>query len=150
LYDDSWDSLSFNKKEYYDIWALSIRPYMFSFMHYKDGGKVVGDMKNYVENLLASLPPNTLLKCASAFNGFAIYKTRKFLNCKYDGSPRLDLIPSSFLARNAKANNSHIVLNKTFGEANSINEDCEHRAFHLDAIRKNNARIRISPDILFP
>jgi len=28
-------------------------------------------------------------------------------------------------------------------------DDCEHRAFHLEAINKNNARIRISPENLF-
>jgi hypothetical protein len=27
--------------------------------------------------------------------------------------------------------------------------DCEHRKFHLEAIKKNNARIRISPLFLF-
>ena len=29
-------------------------------------------------------------------------------------------------------------------------EDCEHRYFHLMAINKNQARIRISPYIIFP
>jgi hypothetical protein len=28
--------------------------------------------------------------------------------------------------------------------------DCEHRAFHMMAIDKNGARIRISPEKLFP
>ena len=28
-------------------------------------------------------------------------------------------------------------------------EDCEHRRFHFEAIKRTNARIRISPEILF-
>ena len=29
------------------------------------------------------------------------------------------------------------------------NEDCEHRHFHFQAIKKNNAKIRIAPHCLF-
>jgi hypothetical protein len=39
------------------------------------------------------------------------------------------------------------VLNDYFDT--SLNFDCEHRSFHLEAIHKNNAKIRISSDILF-
>jgi len=28
-------------------------------------------------------------------------------------------------------------------------DDCEHRSFHIQAINKNQARIRISPEVLF-
>jgi len=28
-------------------------------------------------------------------------------------------------------------------------EDCEHRSFHVQAINKNNAKIMISPEIIF-
>ena len=81
------------------------------------------------------------MKCSSAFNGFAIYRMQKFLNCNYDGRIRLDLIPKNYLARNIQINKSTI---KT-----DLVEDCEHRAFHIEAINKNGARIRISPEILF-
>jgi glycosyltransferase involved in cell wall biosynthesis len=149
LYKNSWDALSFNKPCYYDTWALSIKPYMFSFLHYNNHCSIRHNMQTYIENILKQTPPNTLVRCASAFNGFAIYRTGKFIDCVYDGRPRLDLIPTSFLLLNAKVNNSNIIMNQQEGEIASINEDCEHRAFHLQAIQKNNARIRICPEILF-
>ena len=31
---NDWDALSFNKSYYYDIWALSIRPFVFSYNHF--------------------------------------------------------------------------------------------------------------------
>jgi len=142
LYRNDWDSLSFNKKpDYYDVWALSIRPYVFSFLHFNDVGAVLSNTKKYITELLQKVPANGLLKCSSAFNGFAIYRMSKFLNCNYDGRIRLDLIPKNYLARNIQINKSTI---KT-----DLVEDCEHRAFHIEAINKNGARIRISPEILF-
>jgi hypothetical protein len=38
---------------------------------------------------------------------------------------------------------------KKYVTVNGFYEDCEHRAFHVSGINKNNAMIRISPDILF-
>ena len=47
-----------------------------------------------------------------------------------------------------KVTNSPIIF-KDYGNVNGHYEDCEHRAFHLQGINKNNARIRISPDVVF-
>jgi hypothetical protein len=149
LYKNSWDSLSFNRSEYYDIWALSIRPYMFSYRHYKNANAILNKMKSYIKDLLSQLPENGLLKCASAFNGFAIYRTNKFLNCNYDGRVRLDLIPKNYIYNNVLINGQKIEFKTYAGTEQSFYEDCEHRAFHLEAIHKNNARIRISPEFLF-
>jgi hypothetical protein len=50
LQRDDWDSLSFNRQIYYDIWALSIKPYYLSCAHI---GDVAGKkMSNYITNLL--------------------------------------------------------------------------------------------------
>jgi hypothetical protein len=141
LYKDKWDCLSFNKNDYYDIWALSIYPYMFSFLHFNDNHKIHHIMKNYITNKLNSIQKDELLCCRSAFNGFAIYRTEKFLNCCYDGRLRLDYIPEKILKINTKLCGPIISLH---------NEDCEHRSFHFEAIKKNNAKIRISPEKLFP
>ena len=146
LYRNDWDSLSFNKSSYYDTWALSIRPYFFSHNHYN--GDVSSKMRTYITNLLNNVPKNELLKCASAFNGFAIYRTNKFLNCIYDGRPRFDLMPKNALNKCNNVN-GNIIINGTVGSDASLLEDCEHRSFHLESIKKNNAMIRISPEIIF-
>ena len=136
---NDWDSLSFNKKDYYDIWALSIRPYMCSYLHFQKCP--LGAMNQYVTKLLKEVPPGGLLKCASAFNGFAIYRTNKFLNCTYDGKFNINLIPANYLKNNINACKSNLKL--------GLIEDCEHRSFHMQAINQNGARIRISPEIVF-
>ena len=146
LHRDDWDSLSFNKPNYYDLWALSIRPYIFSFVHFNPEPRA--EMTNYITQKLKDVPKDGLLECHSAFNGFAIYKMNKFANCKYSGNIRLDLIPPEYIEENIKINNSPIVYHpKRWLDIQ--NEDCEHRSFHMDAIKKNDAKIRISPEILF-
>jgi glycosyltransferase involved in cell wall biosynthesis len=134
-----WDALTFNKDPYYDLWALSKYPYSFSCMHFKDW-KAWG---TYIEQIIKNTPPKTLIPCLSAFNGFAIYRTNKFIDGFYDPTLRLDLLPKHLLDANEKI--SGPIFAK--GKANKV--DCEHRSFHLMAINKNNARIRISPEIIF-
>ena len=91
---EDWDSLSFNTSpNYYDIWALSINPYYLSCFAFKKKDEMIKTMMDYVTDLLKNLKPGNLLPCASAFNGFAIYRTNKFINCNYDGRLRLDLLP---------------------------------------------------------
>ena len=138
LLRNDWDSLSFNKTNYYDIWALSITPYIVSFIHFNP--RPFNSMQKYINKQLKELPKGQLLKCHSAFNGFAIYRTNKFINCRYDGRIRLDLIPKHILTTNINICKSLI---------NNEPIDCEHRSFHLEAIKKNNARIRISSEIIF-
>ena len=149
LLRDDWDALSFNTSpKYYDIWGLSITPYCFSYNHFNNNVAFYTIMQEYITKLLNDVPKNGLLQCISSFNGFAIYKTDKFLNCNYDGRPRLDLLPKHLLYRHMKATNSPIIFTD-YGNVNGLYEDCEHRAFHLEAINKNNAKIRISPEVLF-
>jgi hypothetical protein len=146
--DKRWDALSFNKINYYDLWALSIRPYIFSYIHFKNPYMVLNNMGIYIHKLLNSLDKNELLPCFSAFNGFSIYKTDIFKDCIYDGKIRLGLIPKHYLLETIKENNSPICFNKECW-LSIENEDCEHRSFHFDAINKKKARIFISPEILF-
>ena len=94
---NDWDSLSFNHPSgYYDTWALSIRPYVASCHHFSswNHGQLL------INRLIQYYPKNKLIPCLSAFNGFAIYKTAKFINCEYDGKFRLDYIPRNFLMEN--------------------------------------------------
>jgi hypothetical protein len=108
-------------------------------MHFKiDVGSI---MQKYITDLLKNLPSGELLPCASAFNGFAIYKTDKFLDCTYNGVFNIAMFTKNKTRYNIglfKNPINYIVI-----------EDCEHRSFHIEAINKNNARIRISSDILF-
>ena len=134
-----WDALTFNKQPYYDLWALSKYPYSFSCMHFSNWKQ----WGTFIEQIIANTPPKTLIPCLSAFNGFAIYKTNKFINCYYDGKPRLDLLPKHLLLKNEKIAGT-IYLQ---GKAGLV--DCEHRSFHLMAINNNSARITIAPEIIF-
>lgn len=134
-----WDALTFNTKPYYDLWALSKYPYSFSCMHFANW-KSWG---TFIEQIIANTPPKTLISCLSAFNGFGIYRTNKFINCYYDGKPRLDLLPKHLLEANEK------IAGPIYLQGKAALVDCEHRSFHLMAINNNNARIRIAPEILF-
>jgi hypothetical protein len=139
LIRNDWDSVSFNRPYYYDLWALSIRPYIFSCHHFNNGYVL---WKDWINTIIKNTPKTELIPCASAFNGFAIYRANKFLNCVYDGRLRTDYIPIKMLNENiARAGNISYQQGK--------HEDCEHRHFHFQAITLNNARIRISPLYLF-
>jgi len=145
LLRNDWDGLTFNHPDgYYDSWALSKRPYVLSCHHFKDctlGAK-------FIEKIIEKTSPNELIRCISAFNGFAIYRTTKFINCIYDGRFRLDYIPKKFIVENIKAAGS-IVTNSQNELFTPTHEDCEHRFFHFQAVFKNLARMRISPLCLF-
>jgi glycosyltransferase involved in cell wall biosynthesis len=133
-----WDALSFNKIPYYDTWALSKYPYVFSNMHFKNP-KIY---QTFIEKLIKETPPKTLIPCLSAFNGFAIYRTEKFINHYYDPKPRLDLIPKHLIEKNVQ------LCGPMFLKGKAALVDCEHRSFHLMAIN-NGARIRIAPEVIF-
>lgn len=137
-YIEQWDSLSFITKPYYDTWALSKYPYVFSNMHFANYHQT----SEFIEDVIEKTPKGDLIPCLSAFNGFAIYKTNKFINYYYDYKPRLDLIPK-YLIKNQINICGPIYLQ---GKAKMI--DCEHRSFHLMAVN-DGARIRIANDVLF-
>jgi hypothetical protein len=107
---NKWDALSFNKKDYYDIWALSIKPYVVSMRHFYKMEKAENKMKKYIQKLLEITPSEKLLSCYSAFNGFSIYKTNIFLKCSYDGKLRLDLIPKNLINLNQLLLNDKLKL----------------------------------------
>lgn len=150
LHRNDWDGLSFNSTpKYYDIWALSIYPYCFSYNHFENTAiHNYNVIQDYIVNKLNRLKKGQLLRCISSFNGFSIYRTSKFLNTYYDGKVRIDLIPKHYIAAHAKAANSNIIL-YDYGHVKGDKEDCEHRSFHAQAINNDNARIMITKEILF-
>ncbi len=144
-----WDALSFNTApKYYDIWGLSIYPFCFSYNHFANNQQFYQIMQEYVDKKLKNLKNEELLPCISAFNGFAIYRTQKFLNCEYDGRVNLNLVPPAYMLAHMKVANSPLIY-KDYGHVKGRYEDCEHRAFHVQAINKNNAKIRIAPEVIF-
>jgi hypothetical protein len=149
--NQDWDSLSFNSQMYQDIWALSIDPYVFSCWHFPGGFDVVLTIANYVSNKLSKLNKNELLECMSAFNGFAIYKKNKFMGSIYDWQIHnsLELFSDEAIRKNENALGKNLTIDTTYHQVIHPLTDCEHRYFHLKAIEKNNAKIRISPLCLF-
>jgi len=150
LHRNDWDGLSFNTSpKYYDIWGLSIYPFCFSYNHFENNVKNYNIIQNFVDIMLKKASrENKLLECMSSFNGFSIYRTNKFLNTYYDGRIRLDLIPKTNLNAHKSITKSHLVYKK-YITVDGRYEDCEHRAFHIQARQNSGARIMISPDVLF-
>jgi predicted O-linked N-acetylglucosamine transferase (SPINDLY family) len=149
--DNNWDSLSFNKHKYFDIWALSIDPYLLSCWHFPGGFDIVNKMKEYIIKKLDALKNDQLLECMSAFNGFAIYKKDKFVGCQYDWQihSNYELLENHDIEKNEKAVGIKFTIDKSYHQIINPITDCEHRYFHFSAIEKNDARIRISPLCLF-
>lgn len=137
---DRWDGLTFNKRSYYDIWALSINPFYVNchwFYNYNFYTK-------HITNLLKKCSSTNYVSCLSSFNGFAIYKTSYFINGKYTDKTidNLKYIPKNKIRYNLK-----LMDNKL--KPKLIIVDCEHKVFHYDAVLKNKARLKITPNILF-
>ena len=145
--NDKWDSVSFNRTGYYDIWALSIDEYVYSCWGWHCSLEVVEHTRKYIIEKLSKIPANEFAECRSAFNGFAIYKTDMFLNCNYDWR-----MPKQYMTLDELLHQKSILWNcGTYSplDVQTNEPDCEHRAFHMMATDKNGARIRISPEILF-
>jgi hypothetical protein len=133
---DEWDGISFDREAgYYDYWALSFDPHIYSLYHVQNKNKTLQSMvTSFATKLNAALDSQDFIPVYSAFNGFAVYKTSMFLNCSYSSFIHIHLFPKHLLP-------AKIV--------NNFKNDCEHRKFHLEAIKKNGARIVVSPLSIF-
>ena len=143
--NNEWDALSFwnSNKYYYDIWALSIKPYVLSCYEFDKGYYTY---MNYITNLRKA-SNGKYIPCYSAFGGLSIYKTVMFSNCIYDGKKDFSYIPKKLVLDQINMDKRNFTpIRKNINDSYYQNvEDCEHRFFHFNAILKNNARIRISP-----
>lgn len=158
LNNNTWDSLSFNRSNLsngnYDIWALQYYPFVHHCHAFHGNLDVVYIMRNDITNKLNSLKENELFDCYSAFNGFAIYRTKKFLNIRYDGTTQKHFSDEyidnmlSYLKYNynLNLNINYDYVDNTHGGGK---QNCEHISFHVHSIIKNNARIRISGKHIF-
>lgn len=143
--DSEWDAISFNREAgYYDHWALSISPYVYSFCHFVDFREAVTKMRDYFNPILDDYvknKPNEYISVLSSFDGFSIYKMDKFIDCHYSDIIDLSLFPRNSIYEHIQTVGINIQTHIIF--------DCEHRHFHLQAIQKHGAQIKICPKYLF-
>ena len=138
-----WDALSFNRNHYYDLWALSTRELIYSCWHFKKPHALPVYQKA-IDSALRDCPAGELVQVYSAFGGFAVYRTAKFIDCLYDGNSRLDLIPPFLLKKNIELCGPISAY-----QWDGPEQDCEHRSFHIMDKIKNNAKIAIAPVSIF-
>ena len=150
---DDWDAISFARDPYYDIWALMID----DFYHHVWGfgpwsPHLVKYMKDYMK-IKINISSSNSFPCRSAFNGFAIYKTEKFKNIRYDGTFS-NFEKNNFISMEEKnkclekfrryLKNPTITMQQCSFPFLQPDEHCEHLYFHNNAIKKNNCIIKIS------
>ena len=136
------DCITFNNKNYYDFWALSLDNFEFSAWHLNPPRKYLNLLRNYLIKKIAD-SEKEYIECDSAFNGLGIYKLDSFKDCKYQSlmdykyykKDKLDYIKKTY----------NIEMNNT-----TAPYDCEHRIYHLMAKKMNNANIIIYKKFLFP
>jgi len=142
---DEWDSISFDREAgYYDIWALSFEPFLYSVYHFENFDKINKAMRDAFRVLLNDYKnnkPDEYIDVYSAFNGCAVYKTALFLDCSYNSRIQFKSFPKDILQKQLDACGCKLIP--------VLSDDCEHRAFHMEAKQKNNAKIKICLKSLF-
>jgi len=142
---DDWDTISFDREDgYYDYWALSYDPFIYSIYHFSTNKSVHHIMRNHFEDILKKKKaedPDALIPVYSAFNGFAVYRSDPFLKCSYSWKIDMKYFPVEILFKQTFMLDANII--------DYLENDCEHRKFHMEAVRDYNARVRISLKSLF-
>lgn len=135
-----WDGLFFNNANYYDFWALNFKDFQYSCWHSNNAIKLINLMNQEFKTEIIN---KEFLECESAFGGFGIYKIKKFINCYYRSLIDLTLFnPKNIESIFNKYNIKYIINPNIY--------DCEHRYFHLNAIKQNNVKLFIYNKNLFP
>ena len=139
-----WDCVTFNNERYYDFWALSIGDFQYSCWHWNDPHRVIRLMHKYLQERLNEACANNAnyIECDSAFNGFAIYNHKRFKGCVYKS--RMDDLTIFNVNKLENMHKDHGVI------SNAPSYDCEHRYYHLNAKKNNEAKIFICKNSLFP
>ena len=143
LHRPGWDAVTFNREDYYDIWALMYPPFQHHCWGFgRHSWNVVAVMKKDIQKKLSQC--QEWVPCQSAFNGFAIYKTKVFQGQRYCGEYQTlkQRIPDHARANTLKALSciDHVEIDETFVQS------CEHLYYHLGV---PDARIFISRHSLF-
>jgi hypothetical protein len=142
-----WDAVSFDcEAGYYDYWALSFDPFIYSIFHTENVELVLEKMREtFMDRINAEKQKDIpdFIPVYSAYNGFAIYKWQMFQNSNYSYHIDTSLFPKEILEKQVEITN--VLLLPIFKDA----FDCEHRYFHLKAIHDYNAKIRIYPKSIY-
>lgn len=145
LRESEWDAISFDRDAgYYDHWALSFNPFIYSFFHFPNFQPVVAKFREIFGKILSdykTFKPDEYIPVYSAFNGFSIYKWETFKYCNYSSNINLSLFPSDIIQKQIDIVNQPIIQ--------QYKNDCEHRHFHLQGINERNAKIRICTKSVF-
>jgi hypothetical protein len=141
----SWDSISFNRGDYYDIWAFSNDPCVASCWNWENrhtSHMWTLSLKKWIIDELAKLGPDDLMPCYSAFNGFALYRMSTYIDCHYEWNMQkvMEFIPQEWI------NKQFSIIKKPFFMSVG---DCEHRFFHIQAVLEKGAKNWITPLCLF-
>jgi hypothetical protein len=143
--NDNWDSISFNRRKYYDIWALlfdNFKHHCWGYKNHNICNQVVKHMSQQISNKLKNTNENSI-QVTSAFNGFAIYKTDRFKGYHYDG------LYSNFakLVSDVEREKTLQTIMDNYGINVKIDQEskecCEHLFYHLNAV-KDGRIIKIS------
>ena len=142
---DKWDGLSFNRIQYYDYWALSIKNYAYSIYHSMNAEEYINCVKKNITSILddyAKNKPNEFIEVYSAFGGLSFYKMNLFIDCNYNHNIDLSVYPIDDLCKQVENTDILLLQNIYFNV-------CEHNHFHLESIKKHNSKIRIYAKSLF-
>ena len=147
---DMWDSLSFARVPYYDLWAYSdgkfqIGCWCYPRMVRKQGETTCFQFQDAIRQhldttIFSSENAGKLVEVDSAFCGFAFYKKSVFSGCYYNGLWSTTYMDKELLREN---------LEQFPLWRNNQRDDCEHRHFHMMAKRLKCARIMIACDQAF-
>ena len=122
-----WDSVSFNREMYYDIWALRYERFDANVWAFNaDSFALVKIIRRDFSRILneSHRAGEQYVPVLSAFNGFAIYKLHRTIGCEYS---------ADCVEFRSKCNAG----------------DCEHVAFHKCMRERNNAKILVHTNVLF-
>ena len=155
-YADAWDALTFcpasdtigYPMRYYDLWALQFGFFVHNVFGWGEHSRVLGQvMHEMLIGLLDAAPPGSLIPCRSAFAGFGLYRTRKFLGVRYDASVMLTA-PASEVAVLQTLLEGLLSAPLTRQQIRP-NENCEHIAFHVGATARHGAKVVIANETAF-
>lgn len=147
---EQWDSLSFARKPYYDLWAYSAGVFQFGCWSYPRVSFMGSEttvsqyqeaMRNHINaTLLSEHNAGKLVEVDSAFCGLAFYRIPVFEGCFYDCANSYRFMDKHWLAVSSN-------LFRLRRRRQAV--DCEHRHFHMMAKRVKGAKIMVACDQAF-